>query len=61
MQLLGISLLAIDFEQHDGQDEAEPELGPPFGFSGSATLQAERAEDWALAEDHQRTADGRWT
>lgn len=51
--ILGTEVLAVDLNT---DHEREPQLGPPFGFSGSAGVQAERAEDQIPDEDRASAA-----
>lgn len=60
LRLLGCEVLAVELGAE--QQDHDAELAPPFGFSGSGMGQAERAEEWASAEETRgrRCRDGSW-
>lgn len=51
VRLLGRELLAVDLDTGNSDEEDEPVLAPPFGFSGSSGGQAELASDWIRPEE----------
>lgn len=51
VRLFGRELLHVELAAGPDPSQPEPELGPPFGFSGGATAQAELAGDWIPTEE----------
>jgi hypothetical protein len=50
LRLLGREVLRLQVHNDQGEDEQEPEHGPPFGFSGSGGLTAELAGEYVPFE-----------
>lgn len=51
VRLFGRELLDVDLDTGDTDQEDEPVIGPPMGFSASAGGQAELAGDWVPSEE----------